>query len=155
MNKLIVELRWLDFVTWIIVIMGWVVFHRLALRRDQKNRYLSKIDNITKRVEDVEEAALQFWSSPGHSRDRQERQRRSMIMMLNHLETVISHLQKPAPMFGNIAVRFDSEVNDLSRSILDGNGEACDRSTLAPDDPRWKRISNAIKKMQTKLHSIE
>ena len=149
------EFRWLDLITWIIVIVGWVVFHYLAKKRDQKNRYLSKIDDVIKRVEDVEEAAVQFWGTPGNSPDDQQFQRRSMIMMIDHLETVISHLQKLAPMFGNINVRFDSEVNDLSRSILDGNGESCDRSALAVDDPRWNRISNAVKKMQTKLHSIE
>ena len=130
------------------MVLGWVVFHTFAQKRDQKSRYLSKIDDAINRVEEIEKAALQFWSSPGSEVNQQECQLRSMIMMIDHLENRMS-------MLGNTNINFDSEVNDLSRSILDGNGESLDRSALSITDNRFIRISNATRKLKEKLCSIE
>ena len=142
------ELRALDFVTWAIFAAGWIVFDQLARARDRTNRLSSQVDDAIARVEEIEESALRFWQSPGADTDAQDLQRGLMILKIDHLERRVSELGKRKPDFG-----LDSEINAFSRSILDDDGEALDRSALRSDDPRLERIADAAKELTNKLRT--
>ncbi len=135
-----------DFITWILIVAGWAVFDRLARARDQKNRFSSQIDDAVALVEKIEEEALRLWQSPGLGRAEQDLQRTLMIMQIDHLEGRISGLGHRKPDIG-----FDSEINDLSKSILDDDGESLNRTALGPDDPRFDRIADAARKLRDRL----
>lgn len=117
------ELRALDLVTWLVLVVGWIVFDQLARARDRANRLSSQVDDAIARVEEIEEAALRFWQSPGAGSDQQHLQRHLMILKIDHLERRVSEL-------GNRKLNLDSEINVFSKSILDNDGESLNRSVL-------------------------
>ena len=142
------ELRALDVVTWIVLVAGWIVFDQLARARDRTNWLCSRVDDAIARVEEIEEAALEFWQSPGAGLGQQGRQRRLMILKLDHLERRVSEFGSRKP-----DLSLDSEINGFSKSILDDDGESLDRAALQPDDPRFERIADAAKELTNKLRT--
>ena len=138
----------MDVVTWAVFAAGWIVFDQLARARDRTNRLSSKVDDAIARVEEIEESALRFWQSPGADPDKQELQRRLMILKIDHLERRVSELGNRNLDFG-----FDSEINGFSKSILDDDGESLDRAALRSDDPRLERIADAARELTEKLRT--
>ena len=135
---------WSDFVTWLLLVLGWYVIHRCALERDRKNTRLSQFDDAVAKVEDIEEAAIRYWRCPGVDMNEQGLQRGLMIMKIDHLEGWLS-------MISENGVSFDSEINNFQNAILDEDGESLERSALQPGDARLNRILDAANGLKTEL----
>ena len=114
-----------------------------------KNALSSSIAETVNLVEDIEEFAIEFWHSPGSDRQEQHRQRARMIHKFNRLERRASDLSRR-----NSKLNLDSSLNELSRAVLDGDGEALNRESLSEDDPRMNRIMNAARELVAKLDSF-
>ena len=141
--------RVLDVITWTVLIAGWFILDRLTRRRELKNALSSSIAETVRLVEDIEEFAIEFWLAPGSDRQEQHRQRARMIHKVNRLERRASDLRRR-----HAKLNLDTYLNALSKSVLDGDGEALDRKALSEDDPRMDRMMNAAKELIGKLDSF-
>lgn len=145
-NSNLWEVRPLDFLTWLLVVFGWLAVHNLAKRRDQINRLSSSIETALGRIEEIEELAIPFWQSPGITTNKQMVERQRMIMKIGHLERLISDIGNKK-RFRNI----DEKLNEFSKSVLDGDGESSARPALKPEDQRFSRIANTATALSSEL----
>ena len=140
------SLRVFDVVTWVIVIVGWFIFHHLAGKRDKRNTLSHKIDDAVSLIENIEEFSHKFWSKPGDNQEEQALQRQEMILKISRLEGRIHYLQGQVSKLG-----CDAYLNDFSRSVLDDDGESLGRTALRAENERFGRIRGAAQKLTEQL----
>lgn len=138
-------------ITWLLVIVGWIVVHRTAevraLRQSRRQEDLDAVRTLAKRVAALRDLAIQFFTE--HDQHDSRASESHIKFELKSIAAELAMLQKRNPK----AFDLTSEMVSLRRAITGGSFDSRSRTKVPHDHDVVKTIWLAAGRMLEELTS--
>lgn len=132
-------------VTWLLVVLGWLVVARVQERRTIKNNLQDRAAKIITKVEDVELDAISFYTKPGNE-NRQDEERVKIVAKLSRLG------HDSALIIKNRKHNIFDRISDYRRTITLNDFDLIERPACTAAD---QKILNIIEASQALSAAIQ
>lgn len=128
-------------VTWIVVIIGWYVVHRLTLKREKRKEARERIDVFLKSLHDIEEKAISFHRSDGFKGDIARALRFGIQRSISSLNRQLFSMFTINPGL----------LREFRHAVTYRNFEPSNFSSQPPDSPILSDIANAVDEIEEQI----